>query len=51
MYFVEYKYTFKDSATDMIFFCIWCVSLIEVTVQNFRLFFLIETDLKCFLMY
>ena len=27
------------------FFGIWCVSLVEVTINNFRLFFLIETDL------
>ena len=33
------------------FFSIWCVSLIEVTMQNFRLPFLIETGLKRFFRY
>ena len=33
-----------DSATDIRFFGIWCVSLVEITTQNFRLLFLRETD-------
>ena len=33
------------------FFGIWCVSFIEVAVQNFRLLFLVETFLKSFLRY
>ena len=32
------------SATDIWLFGIWCVSLIEVTMQNFRFLFLTETD-------
>ena len=39
------KNILKDSATDIRFFGIWCVSLAEVTVKKFRLLFLIETDL------
>ena len=39
---------FKSSATDIFFYGIWCESLVEVTVQNFRLLFLTETDLKTF---
>ena len=39
---------FKVSATDIWFFGIWCETLVEVTVQNFRLLFLTETDLKSF---
>ena len=35
----------KDSATDIWFFGIWCKSLVKVAMQNFRLLFLIETDL------
>ena len=33
------------------FFGIWCVSLVEVTMQNLRLIFLIEADLGIFLRY
>ena len=42
---------FKVSATDIWFFVIWCESLVKVTVQNFRLLFLTETDLNSFFMY
>ena len=41
-------YIFRDSATDIWFFDVWCESLLKVTVQNFRLLFLTETDLKSF---
>ena len=36
----------KDSATDIWFFGIWCESLVEVIMQNFRLLILIETTCK-----
>ena len=37
--------------TDMWFFGIYCESLVEATVQNFRLLFLTGIDLKSFLRY
>ena len=36
---------FKDSATDITFFGIWCVALEEVAERNFRFLSLTETDL------
>ena len=45
----------KDTLQILKFFIketdIWCVSLVEVTVQNFRLLFVIGTDFKSFLRY
>ena len=45
----------KDTLYILKFFMketdIWCLSLVEVTVQNLRLFFVIETDFKSFLRY
>ena len=37
--------------SDIWFFGIWCLSLVEATVQNLKLLCLKETDLKSFLMY
>ena len=41
----------KVAATDIWYFGIWCESLVEATVQSFRLLFLTETDLKSLLRY
>ena len=38
----------KDSGPDIWYFGIWCESLVEVTVQNSRLFFLKKKTLKTF---